>query len=180
MSRNFETDTEPKDRTRQVWLGISGLFVLMIIGLWWTGRPDTTSSTVRAQHLLIKFDKADPVDRQRALEQISELRERIQNGESFAKLAQDYSNDPFSAARGGDLGYSDRGAYEDTFERYVWSAPVGELSEIVTTSYGFHLIQVMDRYISEAEQYENYLDDRAREELRKRNEASDGTESETP
>jgi len=157
-----EEMVEAKDRTPLVWAGIAVLFVVMIGALYWSGRPDPLVSTVRASHILIQFSPQDPADRERALRLINDLRDQILGGASFSRLARDYSDDPFSAARGGDLGYGRKGLYEERFERYIWKAPVGELSEVVETSHGFHLIRVDDRFVSEADRYEQELEERVR------------------
>jgi len=146
-----------------MWLGIGALIVLALVALWAINRTEPDVSRVHAKHILIKFDKTDPVDRARALELVNGLRERIMNGESFSKLAKEYSNDEFSSARGGDLGYYRRGMFEPVFEEHVWSAPIGQLSDVVQSSYGFHLIIVVDRHISETDQYEIDLEKKAAE-----------------
>ena len=84
-------------------------------------------------------------------------------GENFKKLAKDYSNDEFSSPRGGDLGYHRRGVFEPAFETYAWTAPLGQLSDVIQTSYGFHLITVVDRHVSAAEAYETDLGKKAAE-----------------
>jgi parvulin-like peptidyl-prolyl isomerase len=157
--RNLEE--EPKDRTKWMWLGIIAIFAIALAALWIISRSGPDISRIHAKHILIKFNAADPVDRARALELINQLRGRIMKGESFKKLAKDYSNDEFSSPRGGDLGYHRRGVFEPAFEAYVWSAPLGQLSEVVQTSYGFHLITVLDRHISAAEAYEMELEKKA-------------------
>lgn len=153
-----EPREEPKDRTKWVWLGVLVILVAMVAVLWTLGRQEFRGkSVVRAKHILIQFSAQDPADRAAALKQVTEIRERILNGESFAKLAREYSDDTYSSARGGDLGYQVKGAFEKTFEEYAWKAPLGELSEPITTSHGFHLIVVVDRTLSEADRYEQEL-----------------------
>ena len=154
---------EPKDRTTWWWLGIVALFAIAVAALWFISHSGPDVSRVHAKHILIKFNKTDPVDRARALELINQLRERIMKGESFKKIARDYSNDEFSSPRGGDLGYQRRGVFEPAFEACVWSAPLDQLSEVIQTSYGFHLITVVDRHISAAEAYETELEKKAAE-----------------
>jgi len=165
MTSEFEAAAEPKDRTKLIWLGVAILFAAMIVGLWMAGRPAARQSTVRAKHILIRFDASDPTDRARALERITELRQRIENGESFAKLAQEFSDEPASARRGGLLADQPKGNFAAEFEQYVWSAPIGELSEPIQTEFGFHLIVVVERHISDVDRYEMELDRRAREAL---------------
>jgi parvulin-like peptidyl-prolyl isomerase len=157
--RNLEE--EPKDRTKWMWVGIVAVFAIALAALWIISRSGPDISRVHSKHILIKFNKSDPVDRARALELINQLRERIMKGERFGKLAKDYSNDEFSSPRGGDLGYQRRGAFEPAFEAHVWSAPVNQLSEVIQSSYGFHLITILDRHVSAAETYEMELEKRA-------------------
>lgn len=162
-------ESEPKDRTKWIWIGIVFLFVGMIVFFWMGRSPRPVTTSVRAKHILISFDAADPVDRGRAYEHISELREQILSGESFDRLARANSDDTVSARRGGDLGWAARDTYATQFEEYCWGAPLGELSEIIQTQFGFHLIIVEDRHIADAELYELELEQRAFEELRKQN-----------
>jgi parvulin-like peptidyl-prolyl isomerase len=166
MTREYEENAnEPKDYTRYLWLGILAS-VLLMIGLFAAvGERQPKRSEIRAKHILIKCNQQDPADRGRALKTARELRERIMKGESFEKLAKEYSEDPASAARGGDLGYNPKGTFMEQFEKYVWSAPLNELGEIVQTGHGFHLVVVTDRHISDADAYEAELERRAIEEL---------------
>lgn len=144
---------EPVDRTKWIWLGVIILIAVSIVLVWATTRQPRMS-TVRAKHILIKFDEKDSADRSRALNEITELRERILKGEKFETLAKEYSNDTYSAARGGDLGYYKRGSFDPDFEEYVWEAPVGELSDVIKSSFGFHIVKVVDRRLSGLDQYE--------------------------
>ena len=145
MSWESNLPEEPRDRARWVWAGIAAVCVLAVAVLWFAEGRDAEVSIVRARHILITFDRENPADRARALETLNDLRDRLARGERFRRLARDYSNDPSSAARGGDLGYARRGKYEPAFDAYVWSAPVGELSDVVETQFGFHLIEVLER-----------------------------------
>lgn len=80
-----------------------------------------------------------------ALALITELRQRILDGESFADLAQEYSDDTGSGLNGGLLDWAGRGQYVIEFEEAAFSLPVGELSEPVRTQFGYHLLLVEDR-----------------------------------
>lgn len=80
-----------------------------------------------------------------ALALATELRQRILDGEDFAALAAEYSDDPGSGANGGDLGWAKRGAYVPEFDEAVFSLPIGETSEPIKTQFGYHLIQVIER-----------------------------------
>jgi len=164
-------EEEPRDLTKWIWLGIVLVFLAMMVFFWNGRNPKPVVTSVRAKHILISFDAADPVDRGRAHERITELRKRIVNGESFDAIARANSDDTASARRGGDLGWAPRGTYATAFEEYCWGAPIGELSNIIQTQFGFHLVVVTDRHIADAELYEIELEQRAFEELRKQNNA---------
>jgi len=178
MSSISDAPQEPKDRTPWIWLGIITLVVVMVAALWISSRRPPPTSQVNARDLLIKCNNSDPADRARALELVTDLRQRILDGESFKKLAREFSDDETSRARGGELGYYDRGQFEPEFEAYVWSAPVGEVSEITQTSYGFHIIEVLDRFLSEGDRYEMELEQRVRQGEDEA--ASGGVESPAP
>ncbi len=159
MTSASDPVSEPKDRTKLIWLGVLALIALLVIALFVGHRARRFSqSVVRARHILITFDGSSPVARSDAYELIDGLRQRILDGERFDKLARDYSNDEFSRVRGGDLGWYKRGKLAPQIEQYIWTAPIGQLSEIITTSYGFHLVEVMDRYITDADQYERQIE----------------------
>ncbi|MGB9749382.1 MAG: peptidylprolyl isomerase [Caldisericia bacterium] len=103
---------------------------------------------VRARHILIKVDEgADEktVNEKKALAE--ELRQRILKGEDFAKLAKEYSEDPGSKDNGGDLGFFSKGQMVKEFENAAFSLKPGEISEVIKTQYGFHIIQVLDTKI---------------------------------
>lgn len=80
-----------------------------------------------------------------AKSRLSEIRARIEKGERFRSLAALYSQDPGSARKGGDLGYGARGDWASEFESMAFSLPVGELSPIFETQFGFHILEVLDR-----------------------------------
>ncbi len=73
------------------------------------------------------------------------LRDSIKNGASFAELAKKYSQDPGSAASGGDLGWASRGQFVPEFEHAVYALKVGEISPVVKTQFGYHIIQLLGR-----------------------------------
>ncbi|ANF58549.1 hypothetical protein A5892_14595 [Halotalea alkalilenta] len=97
----------------------------------------------QARHILIS---PNPIRSSEQAQQLAlELRDRILNGEDFAALAREYSNDRGTALAGGELGWvSDRDTVP-AFDAVLKSAPLGELSQPVQTQYGWHLIEVEDR-----------------------------------
>ncbi|MDM8004312.1 MAG: peptidylprolyl isomerase [Bacteroidota bacterium] len=78
-------------------------------------------------------------------QRLLDLRSRIINGESFSTLAILYSEDPGSAPRGGELGFTTRGEVAKPFAEAAWSLKQGVVSKIVETEFGFHIIQLIDR-----------------------------------
>jgi peptidyl-prolyl cis-trans isomerase D len=98
---------------------------------------------VRARHILIKID--DNRDAAAARAVMSSIRARLAKGESFEKLAAELSEDPGSKQRGGDLGAFGRGQMVPAFEEAAFGARAGEIVGPVETSFGLHLIEVLER-----------------------------------
>lgn len=84
-------------------------------------------------------------ERDRVRTQLAELRERVVKGESFSMLATLYSQDPGSAKKGGELGFFSRGDMVGEFESAAFALKPGEVSPIVETQFGFHIIQLIER-----------------------------------
>ncbi|MCC7504631.1 MAG: peptidylprolyl isomerase [Saprospiraceae bacterium] len=80
-----------------------------------------------------------------ARQRITELRQRLSEGEDFAVLAKKYSDDPGSGSNGGDLGWQKRGTFVPEFEAVVYNLENGQISPIVETEFGFHVIQLLER-----------------------------------
>ena len=96
--------------------------------------------TAQASHILVtQANGADP------LAEANKLRERLESGESFEALAKEYSQDRGSAPQGGALPMTEKGRFEPAFDKYVFEAELGVLSEPVRTRYGYHLIVVNER-----------------------------------
>jgi len=100
----------------------------------------TTPEFREASHILITVN--EETDDATALQKIKDIRARIQNGETFEALAKEFSQDPGSAADGGNLGEIGRGDMVPTFESALFALQPNELSEPVKTGFGWHLIQL--------------------------------------
>lgn len=100
---------------------------------------------VKASHILIKVE-ADATDAQKeeARKKINEIQQKIKNGGDFAELAKEYSEGP-SNVRGGDLGYFRRGQMVKPFEDAAFAMQPNEVSDVVETNFGYHLIKVYDK-----------------------------------
>lgn len=99
---------------------------------------------VQLAHIFVTPRVGD-ADRAGARELLQRLRDSILLGADFAELARQYSQDPGSAAQGGDLGLVRRGLFVREFESAVFALQEGQLSDIVETQFGFHLIQLQER-----------------------------------
>jgi len=102
----------------------------------------------QAAHILIAADAqasdADKLDAKTRAEQV--LQQVKQSPDNFAELAKQYSQDPGSAGSGGDLGQFGPGAMVKPFEEAVYMLKVGEISDLVQTDFGFHIIKLLSVY----------------------------------
>ncbi|MES2561073.1 MAG: peptidylprolyl isomerase [Bacteroidota bacterium] len=102
------------------------------------------SAEVEVAQLVIQ-PKVSKEAKEIALEKITELRERIMNGESFNTLALIYSDDKGSAANGGDLGFFTRGDMVPEFEAAAFRLRPDSVSKIIETKFGYHILKLVDR-----------------------------------
>ena len=94
----------------------------------------------RSAHILLRT--GDERTEAQAIALLEDISGRIAAGESFAELAETYSEDPGSAQLGGDLGAVGRGIFDPDFEAALWALGVGELSPPVKSAFGYHLIRL--------------------------------------
>lgn len=114
-----------------------------------------TPEMIKARHILVKIDPAaSEEDKKKAREKAEDILKKIKGGEDFAGLAADLSDDPGSKAKGGDLGFFPRGRMVKPFEDAAFSLKTGELSGIVETQFGFHIIKVEERKEPATEPFE--------------------------
>ncbi len=107
---------------------------------------DRMGEDLEASHILIRLtENATPVDTLLAYKRIKEIRELVANGADFNKLAAERSEDPSAKDNGGYLGYFTAFRMVYPFESAAYNTPEGEVSEIVRTSFGYHIIKVTDR-----------------------------------
>lgn len=95
-------------------------------------------------HILLNI-KAGNEARQAALEKIQDIQARLHAGEDFETLAKTYSEDPGTASRGGRLGFIEKGTLYPEFEEAAFALEPGEISDIVETPIGFHIIQCIEK-----------------------------------
>lgn len=94
---------------------------------------------------IVRYPDISESEKNKAKLQLLDIRKRIKNGEDFAELAKQYSQDPGSKKQGGDLGWTSRGQFAPEFEASAMTMEIDELSDPVETEFGFHLIQLLDR-----------------------------------
>ncbi len=107
------------------------------------GASGTVVDQTRARHILVQ--PSEIRSEAEAENLIRELHERLQAGESFTQLAQDYSDDPGSALGGGDLGWVMQGQMVPAFEDTMNDTSTGDVSEPFRSQFGWHVLQVTDR-----------------------------------
>ena len=102
----------------------------------------TTAEQVRASHILLESGGEDEAAVRAKAEG---LLKRVKSGADFAALARAHSDDEQSKAQGGDLDFFGRGRMVKEFEEVAFSLPVGQVSDVVKSSFGFHIIKVTDK-----------------------------------
>lgn len=113
---------------------------------------DHLTQEVKAAHILIQL-KADasPEDTLKAYTRIADIKKRIEGGEDFEKLARELSEDPSAKYNGGNLGYFTAMQMVYPFEEAAYQTKAGEISPIVRTRFGYHIIKVEDKRNSRGE-----------------------------
>ena len=112
-------------------------------------RQFSTPEQIRVSHILIGFDDIDPNsdvgnEKKIHLKKIEELLEKIKNGADFAKLAKNNSTD-ISKIDGGDIGYFQKGQIPKPFEDAAFALEPNDISDIVETQFGYHIIKLTDK-----------------------------------
>lgn len=121
---------------------------------------------INADHILISIQNRTKSE---ALEIAKEVQTRLEEGEEFAELVKEYSDDTTSAERGGSLGNFPRGQMVKPFEEAAFVLEEGQISDIVETSFGYHIIRLVDRLpeqIRSFDQVKDQLVERVKERRR--------------
>ncbi|HFD80253.1 MAG TPA: molecular chaperone SurA [Gammaproteobacteria bacterium] len=137
----------------------SGFHIIKIMDI--RGDQRHLIQQTHARHILMRADAMS--SEEEVKQRLEQLRERVAEGEDFAKLARANSQDPGSAEKGGDLGWVNPGDMVPEFERAMDKLGKGQVSEPVKSRFGWHLIQVLDR--RQHDDTEEYRRARARESL---------------
>ena len=140
----------------------SGIHIIKVLDK--RGASNTMVQQTRARHILIEPSEIRSEAEAKAL--ADDIRARIENGESFADLAREYSDDPGSALSGGDLGWTMPGQMVPAFEEKMNASEIGEISDPFKSRFGWHILEVTDR--READMSEEYRERQAMRILRER------------
>ena len=105
-----------------------------------------------ARHILVQPSEIRTENQAEVL--INDIYKRLKEGEDFKQLARQFSEDPGSKMDGGELGWSNPGDYDPAFEMTLNATEIGQLSEPIKSSFGWHIIEVMDRRNEDVSQEE--------------------------
>jgi peptidyl-prolyl cis-trans isomerase SurA len=94
---------------------------------------------------IVKIPPVSEEETEAVKARLNEYRERVLRGEKFSMLARLYSDDPGSASKGGDLGFVERGTLYPEFEAVAFNLKSGEISQVLKTRAGYHIIQMIER-----------------------------------
>ncbi len=101
---------------------------------------------VKASHILVRLEgNSSPEDTIKAYSKISAIKKRIEDGEDFSKLAMEISDDPSAKSNAGDLGYFTAFQMVFPFEEAAFTTPIGQISSIIRTRFGYHILKVIDQ-----------------------------------
>lgn len=120
----------------------SGLHIFKVLEIR-GGQTPALVSQVHARHILMK--PTEVMDDETVRQKLSQIRERVLKGESFEAVASVTSEDPGSAANGGDLGWAGPGTFVPEFERELDALSDNEISQPFRTQFGWHIIQLLGR-----------------------------------
>jgi peptidyl-prolyl cis-trans isomerase D len=124
-----------------------------------------TPKQVRARHILAKFKKGNAEAQKKAKAKIDKARAKIEAGDDFAEVAKAYSED--GASKGGDLGFFGPGRMVKAFEEAAFALKAGEVSDLVTSPFGYHIIKVEEIKDAAVKSLEDVTPELAQELLKK-------------
>jgi peptidyl-prolyl cis-trans isomerase D len=117
-----------------------------------------TPERVKVRHILLKTDGKPAAEVETIKQRAEGLLKQIRSGGDFAELATKNSEDTVSAEKGGDLGYVVRGQTVKNFEEAAFSLPPNKVSDLITTEYGFHIIEVLEKQSPRTQPFEEAKD----------------------
>ncbi len=113
---------------------------------------------VKVRHILIRADAKDAEASAKAKQKAESIQKEAAGGKDFSQLAKQYSEDPGTKDRGGEIGFITKGMVVPEFEQAAFSMKVGEISPVIQTPYGFHILKVDDIQEARTEPLEKVKD----------------------
>jgi len=124
-----------------------------------------TPEMVRARHIFFKVTKSMTDEEKEKLKEKAEaVLKRVRAGEDFAKLAEEFSDDGGSKTKGGDLGLFPKGKMVPQFEKAAFALNAGEVSDVIESPYGYHIIKVEEKKEATVEPFDK-VKDKVREKI---------------
>jgi peptidyl-prolyl cis-trans isomerase D len=125
-----------------------------------------TGERLKVRHILLKTTGKTPAEADKLQARMADLLKQVKGGADFAELAKKNSEDTTSAVNGGDLGFIVRGQTVKNFEDAAFALKPKEISNIVKTEYGFHILQLMEREDARVKPFEEAKAELAAETMR--------------
>jgi len=153
-------DLTPGDTSKPV-KSASGFHLLQLVS---SSNDQVMVEQTHARHILIR--PSSEVSDEQARETLLKLKQQIEDGKSFAELASEFSEDPGSKIKGGDLGWSGPGNFVPAFENVANSLSIEQISEPFKSPFGWHILQVLER--RDHDQTKTNKENQARDAIQKR------------
>jgi len=153
-------DLNPGETSKPI-KSASGFHLLQLVS---SSNDQIMVQQTNARHILIRTS-ADVSDEQ-ARTQLLELKHKIESGQSFAELASEFSEDPTTKIKGGDLGWYNPGEFVPAFEDVANSLELNQISEPFKTNFGWHILEVLER--RQHDQGKTNKENQARNDIKKR------------
>jgi len=131
-------DLQPEETSKPV-KSASGFHLLYLIS---SSNDQLMVKQIHARHILIR--PGIEVSDEQVRKTLLDLKQKIENGASFAELASEYSEDPGSKIKGGDLGWAGPGDLTPAFENVADSLSIGQISEPFKSPFGWHILEVLE------------------------------------
>jgi len=113
---------------------------------------------VHVEHILFMTVSKTDAEVEEIKKKAEEVRKQVKKGGKFEDLAKKYSEDPGSKDKGGDLGWITQGQTVPEFEKTAFSLPPGQVSDLVKTQYGFHIIKVLEKETAHTKPFDEVKD----------------------
>jgi peptidyl-prolyl cis-trans isomerase D len=117
-----------------------------------------TPERVKVRHILFQTTNKPPAEVEKIKAKALDVLKQVKNGGNFAELAKKYSEDPGSGSKGGDLDWVVRGQTVKNFENAAFSLKPNQIGDLVTTEYGYHILQVLDKQDAKLQPFEQVKD----------------------